>query len=116
MRLPVVIGTVLTLLLGALGFWATSLSAQRVRINGAAMLGTTGSVSGALTAGICNTGTAMVAGATTAMVAVTSPVTYPGDAADWRAYVSSAGVVTVKECGLGVITPSATVFNVRVLP
>jgi hypothetical protein len=77
--------------------------------------GTTGSISGALTAGVCNTGTAAVSGATTSMAVVASPVTYPGDGVTWMAYVSAADTVTVKECGLGVITPTASAFNVRVL-
>jgi hypothetical protein len=78
--------------------------------------GTTGTISGALTAGVCNTGTATATGATTAMVAIASPVTYPGDGVTWMAYVSATNTVTVKECGLGIITPTASAYNVAVLP
>ena len=79
------------------------------------LTGTTGTVSGALTAGVCDSGTATVTGATVGMVAVANPVTYPGDGATWVAYVSAADTVTVKECGLSVITPTATAYNVRVI-
>jgi hypothetical protein len=78
--------------------------------------GTTGSVSGGLTLGTCDTGTATVTGATTGMTAVASPVTDPGTGAIWNAWVSAPDTVTVKLCGLAILTPSATAFNVRVLP
>lgn len=75
---------------------------------------TTSSIGGgALAAGACTTGTAAIAGASTAMVAIASPVTYPGDGAVWHAYVSSAGVVTVVLCSIAGQTPTASVYNVR---
>ena len=80
--------------------------------------GTTGSIGGsALTAGTCASGTATVTGATTAMAATASPVTYPGDAFGWRAYVSAAGTVTVKVCTNLAAggTPTASTYNVRVI-
>lgn len=42
--------------------------------------------------------------------------TDPGDGFDVRAYVSGAGTVTVKVCALVAGTPTATTYNVRVLP
>lgn len=68
-----------------------------------------------LAAGVCSSGTATAAGATTAMVAVASPVSYPGDGVQWQAYVSSANTVTVKVCGIVAITPASTQYNVRVV-
>jgi len=78
--------------------------------------GTTGSIGGGLlTAGTCASGTASVAGATTSMGVVATPVTYPGDGSTWLAYVSSAGTVTVKVCALIAVTPTASAYNVRVI-
>jgi hypothetical protein len=80
------------------------------------LTGTTSSIGGgALLAGACTSGTAAVTGSTTAMSAIASPVTYPGDGAMWDAYVSTAGTVTVKVCALVGVTPSATAYNVRVI-
>lgn len=70
---------------------------------------------GLLIAGGCSAGTATVSGATTSMVAVASPVTYPGDGVQWQAYVSSPNTVTVKVCGIIAITPASTTYNVRVV-
>lgn len=79
--------------------------------------GTTGSIGGGLlTVGSCATGTATVTGASVGMVAVANPVTYQGDGVQYQAYVSSANTVTVKACALLLITPSATIYNVRVIP
>lgn len=86
---------------------------------GGILSATTGSIGGtALSAGACASGTANVAGATTSMAAVATPVTYPGDAFTWKAYVSSSGVVTVKVCTNLAAggTPTASAYNVRVLP
>jgi hypothetical protein len=77
--------------------------------------GTTGTISGALTAGVCDSGTATVTGATTGMGVVATPVTYPGDGTVWYGYVSGSNTVTVKVCGLTVVTPSASAYNVRVV-
>lgn len=78
--------------------------------------GTTASIGGGLlTAGTCTSGTASVAGATTSMGVVATPVTYPGDGSTWLAYVSSAGTVTVEVCALIAVTPTASAYNVRVI-
>ncbi len=83
------------------------------------LTGTTGSIGGsALTAGTCTSGTATVTGATTSMAVIATPATYPGDGADWLPYVSAAGTVTVKVCNstTGSLTPTASTYNVRVIP
>jgi hypothetical protein len=78
--------------------------------------GTTGSIGGsALLAGACSSGTATVSGATTAMVSDATPVSYPGDAFFWKAYVSGTNTVTVKVCAAIAGTPTATTYNVRVI-
>lgn len=83
---------------------------------GSQLSGTSGSIGGGLLSiGACSSGTASVPGATTAMTAVSSPVTYPGDGSDWKAYVSGAGVVTVKVCAIIALVPAASTFNVRVI-
>jgi len=78
--------------------------------------GTTGSIGGsALIAGACSTGTVSITGATTSMVAVTSPVTYPGAGFTKEAYVSSSGTVTVSVCAIIAGTPTSSTYNVRVI-
>ena len=82
------------------------------------LIGTTGSIGGAaLTAGQCASGTVTVTGATTSMGVTATPATYPGDAFDWKAYVSSTNTVTVKVCTnlAGGGTPTASTYNVRVI-
>ena len=78
--------------------------------------GVSGSIGGgALAGGACASGTVSITGATTSMVATADPNTYPGDGAEWQAYVSAAGTVTVKVCALVALTPTASTYNVRVL-
>jgi hypothetical protein len=80
------------------------------------LVGTSGSIGGgALLAGACAVGTATVTGATTSMIALTDPVTYPGDGNTWEAYVSASNTVTVKVCAIVAGTPTATTYNVRVI-
>lgn len=82
----------------------------------AVLSGTTGSIGGGLlTAGTCASGTATIAGAATSMSATSSPTTYPGDGSEWQTYVSGANTVTVKVCAIIAVTPSASVYNVRVI-
>ncbi|HEY2470687.1 MAG TPA: hypothetical protein VGI45_23030 [Terracidiphilus sp.] len=81
--------------------------------------GTTASIGGsALTPGTCATGTVTVTGATTSMAVVATPTSYPGDAFDWKAYVSSSNTVTVSVCTNLAAggTPTASAYNVRVIP
>ena len=79
--------------------------------------GTTGSIGGsALTAGTCSSATVSVSGATTSMAVEATPSTYPGDAIYWKGYVSASGTVTVKVCAAVAATPTASTYNVRVIP
>jgi hypothetical protein len=52
------------------------------------------------------------------MVAVASPVTYPGNVFQWQAFVSAANTVTVNLCNTsqGGAAPVASNYNVRVIP
>ena len=80
------------------------------------LAGSTASLGGSLlTAATYTSGTASVTGATTGMPAVASPVTYPGDGIAWMAYVSAADTVTVKICAIVALTPTASVYRVRVV-
>lgn len=79
--------------------------------------GTTGSIGGGLLAvGGCTSGTVSVTGASTSMVAMASPNTYPGDGIWWDAQVTSSNTVTVKVCVAVLSTPTAGTYNVRVIP
>jgi hypothetical protein len=90
-----------------------------VPISAATLSGTTASIGGSpVTAGTCATGTATgITGATTSMVAVASPNTYPGTAFTWNAQVTSAGTVTVYVCTslAAGATPTSSTYNVRVI-
>lgn len=78
---------------------------------------TTATIGGSLlAAGGCASATVNVTGATTSMVAVASPAGDPGSSLPVQVFVSSAGVVTVRECAILAITPAAQTFNVRVIP
>lgn len=89
----------------------TNLPAAAVTLSG-----TSGSIGGgALIAGQCASGTATVTGATTSMVALTDPNTYPGDGTIWDAQVTSSNTVTVKVCAIIALTPAASTYNIRVL-
>jgi hypothetical protein len=86
----------------------------------AVLSGTTGSIGGSLmTAGSCVAGTATVTGATSSMVATTSPSGDPDSTlstgVSFYAFVSSANTVTVRLCALVAVTPAAQTYNVRVL-
>lgn len=78
--------------------------------------GTTGAISGIITIGTCDSGTATINGAATTMTASASPVTYPGDGLYWVAYVSAANTVTVKVCATATLTPTSSAYNVRLFP
>lgn len=64
----------------------------------------------------CTSTVTTVTGATTSMVAEADPVTYPGDGAVYFAYVSGANTVTTKVCSILALTPTASIYNIRVLP
>jgi hypothetical protein len=99
---------------------AGTVNATALYSNGTQILptlsGTSGSIGGgALIAGQCATGTLTVTGATTTMVALTDPNTYPGDGTIWDAQVTAANTVTVKVCAIIALTPTASTYNVRIL-
>ena len=82
----------------------------------APLTATTGLIGGGpLTAGQCTSGTVTVTGASNSMAVIATPVTYPGDGMAWRAYSSGAGLVTVKLCAEVAGTPTASIYNVRVI-
>ncbi len=77
---------------------------------------TSGSLGGApILAGQTITIATSVLGATTAMVALASPVTYPGDGFNWDAYVDTADSVTVRLTAVLAGTPNASLYNIRVV-
>lgn len=69
---------------------------------------------GALAAGAAATGTVTISGAAVGMHVACTPNTYPGDAIDWRAYVSAANTVTVVVSAIIAATPTASTYNVRI--
>ncbi len=82
----------------------------------APLSGTSTAIGGsALVAGACASTTVTISGATTAMVPVVSPNTYPGAGMDWFGYVSAANTVTVQICATVAGTPVSSTYNVRVL-
>jgi len=79
---------------------------------------TTASVGGGLlTAGSCAsvtaTTTSSISSTTDSVVA--TPRTYPGDGTTWDAYIGANNTVIVKVCSIITTTPSATVYNVKVI-
>lgn len=68
-----------------------------------------------LLAGNCTSTLTTVTGATTAMAVVSSPVTYPGDGTEWESYVSAADTVTTKVCAIVGLTPTASIYRIRVI-
>ena len=80
--------------------------------------GTTGTIGGSrLLAGQCSSGTVRVIGATPSMAVEATPVTYPGNAFVWKAWVNAPNAVTVTVCAQLAAegTPTPSVYNVRVL-
>lgn len=72
---------------------------------------------GSLAAGACASTVTAITGATTSMAVNVTPVTYPGDNFYWKGYVSSANNVTVLVCSaVNSATPTASTYNIRVLP
>ena len=81
----------------------------------AALSGTSASLGGAaLLAGAVATGTVTITGAAVGMTVNITPNTYPGDAIDWRGYVSAVNTVTVIVSAIIAATPTASTYNVRV--
>jgi len=71
----------------------------------------------ALTAGQCaSTTVGTTFGVGTSSVPVASPTTYPGDGFYWVSYMSAANTITVKVCAAAAGTPTASTYQVRLLP
>lgn len=77
--------------------------------------GTTASIGGSLLTAGCTSGAVTITGAATGMVAFATPLTFPGNNIQWQAYVSSANTVTVSLCTSLTLTPTASVYYVRVI-
>ena len=69
----------------------------------------------ATTAGTCVSHVTAVTGAATTMVAIASPVSTPGVGAQWSAFVSGAGNVTIIECAVAASAGGTIAFNIRVI-
>ena len=69
-----------------------------------------------LAEGHCSSRTVSVPGARTGMVVEASPMNYPGDGAFWHAFVSADGEVTVSVCVSLAMTPTSSVYSLRVTP
>lgn len=78
--------------------------------------GTSVTIGGSMiTAGNCISNTTTLAGAAVSMVALSSPVIYPGDSVLWKTYVSAPNTVTVKLCAFKTTTPITSTYNIRVI-
>lgn len=86
-----------------------------VRFEGSSTI-TTASISGAIVGLGCDTATTSVDtsyGSTT--VFATTPQTFPGAGLFWQSYLSATGVVTTEVCSDVTITPTASLYNVRII-
>lgn len=98
---------------------AGTVNATGYFINGVAFPLTATSASiggGALIAGACASTATTVTGATTSMAVISTPTTYPGDSSFWKSYVSSSNTVTTLICESIAATPTASTYNIRVIP
>lgn len=85
-------------------------------ILGAPLSGASGALGGSLmTVGQTVTIAVAITGAAVGMVATTSPETYPGDGFVWDAYISAPDTVTVRLTAAIAATPTASVYDVRVI-
>jgi hypothetical protein len=106
----------LTTVIGGVDVMAVSNTQVSLAVPLTLMPFTSTSIGGSsLTAGTCASTTVTITGLTTAMVIDTTPATYPGDAFYWRSYASAANTATVKVCAAAAGTPTASVFNLRVI-
>lgn len=67
-----------------------------------------------LLAGACTSTATTVTGAKAGMAVVSTPQTYPGDAAYWKSMVTAANTVTTYVCAAVGLTPTASVYSIRV--
>lgn len=84
------------------------------------LTGTSSSLGGsALALNSCASTTVTVTGATSSMGVIVTPASDPNSTSqsyDWYGTVTSTNTVTVKLCAIVAGTPSATTYNVRVIP
>ncbi len=80
------------------------------------IVATSAALATATTAGTCVQNTTAVAGSTTSMAVVASPVSTPGVGAVWSAFVSTNGTVTITECAVAASAGGSIAFNIRVIP
>jgi len=104
-------------LLTALVFFALAAFALRSQQQNfpATITATSSAFATATTAGTCVQQATAVTGAATSMVVEVSPVTTPGVGAEWSAFVSSAGNVTINECAVATSAGGTIAFNIRVI-
>ena len=108
----------ITLCVGMRFAWpqATSYWTQDGKWSSPRFAAVSSSIGGALLLlGACQSTDVTINGVTTAMTAVVSPQTDPGNAVQWQAFIKSANTVTVRICALASVTPASTVYNIKVL-
>ena len=89
-----------------------------VRFESASSTKVTASIGGgALLAGACASATTSVDSALTVANTVfdTTPQTYPGDGIWWETYLSATGVATTKVCAAIAATPTASLYNFKII-
>lgn len=91
-----------------------SLAFTQTRTFSPVLTATSAAFATATTAGTCVQNTTAVVGTTTAMAVIASPVSTPGVGAEWSAFVSSAGNVTIIECAVATSAGGTIAFNIRV--
>jgi hypothetical protein len=85
------------------------------------LVGTSASIGGsALAAGACSAGTATVTGAAAGMASIATPNADPDSTLTTGiaiySFISASNTVTIRVCAIVAVTPTATTYNVRVIP
>jgi hypothetical protein len=70
---------------------------------------------GLLTAGSCTSGNTTIESASLGDVVEVTPQSDPGDGTVWSGFVSATNIVTVKVCTIATLTPTASIYHVRVI-
>jgi hypothetical protein len=103
-------------------FWSiSSAGTLEWSVSSSALItGTTGTISGSVANGACDTGTATLTGVASSMALVASAVSASGPGAGWSvsAYMSASNTATVQVCNATGATgsPTSTAYNVRAIP
>lgn len=104
------------------GCIATNSSGQLIACTTSSILsGTTGTISGSVANGACDTGTATgLTGISSSMAILATPASSSGPGTGWSvsAYMSATGTATVQVCNATGSTgsPTSAAYNVRVIP